>query len=94
MVDWQARIDGTAGVVRADDLYPPTEPLGAAEGTKSSPTGVAISICAGASTASPGFVQVRDRRSGELSRLTIDEPENIEAVERAAGGSAGPGDRG
>lgn len=29
----------------------------------------------------PGFVQVRDRRYGELSRITIDEPDYIEAIQ-------------
>lgn len=29
----------------------------------------------------PGFIQVRDRRYGELSRITIEEPEYIEAIE-------------
>jgi Family of unknown function (DUF5825) len=36
----------------------------------------------------PGFIQVRDRRSGELNRLTIDEPDYLEPIDRLSEGVA------
>jgi hypothetical protein len=35
----------------------------------------------------PGFIQVRDRRAGELNRLTIDEPDYLEPLDRLLDGA-------
>lgn len=90
VVDWQVRIDGTAAAWSAlTHLYPPTELRGAAEGAEALDHWRRyFHLCRCVYRVGPGFVQVRDRRSGELSRLTIDEPEYIEAVEHLLPGAS------
>lgn len=90
VVDWRLRIDGTPGIWSAlTHLYPPAGLLGAAEGAEALDHWRRyFHLCRCVYRVGPGFVQVRDRRSGELSRLTIDEPEYIEAVERLLPGAS------
>jgi len=90
VVDWRIRIDATPGAWSAlTHLYPPTDLHGAAEGAEALDHWRRyFHLCRCVYRVGPGFVQVRDRRSGELSRLTIDEPEYIEAVERLLPGAS------
>lgn len=83
VVDWQARLDGPADSLT--HLYPPTTLDGAPEALDR--WWDYFHLCRCVYRLGPGFVQVRDRRTGELSRLTIDEPEYLEAVERLLPGA-------
>lgn len=89
VVDWQVRLDGTPGTWSAlTHLYPPAELFGTIEGAEAlNHWWDYFHLCRCVYRVGPGFVQVRDRRTGELSRLTIDEPEYLEAVERLLPGA-------
>jgi hypothetical protein len=80
-VDWRVRVDGAAGLLT--HLYPPTELLGMPDGAAAlGRWRDFFHLCRCVYRVGPGFIQVRDRRTGELNRLTIDDPEYIDAVDR------------
>ncbi|MFD3655705.1 DUF5825 family protein [Streptomyces sp. NPDC058620] len=81
-VDWQLRTGPDPDAWRHySHLHPPTAVLGTVD-----PDATALAwrnayyICKCIFRYGPGFIQVRDRRYGELRRFTIDEPEYHEAV--------------
>lgn len=84
VVDWRVRVDGAAGAWSSlSHLYPPTELLGTVEDAAALDRWRELfHLCRCVYRLGPGFVQVRDRRTGELNRLTIDDPEYLEAVDR------------
>ncbi|MGY1495200.1 DUF5825 family protein [Streptomyces sp. QTS52] len=88
-VDWQVRpAAGPDAWIPLSHLYPPTAVLGVSD-----PDGTlrrwrdGYYICKCVYRQGPGFVQVRDRRRGELRRFTIDEPEYRAAIELLADGA-------
>ncbi|MEV7614108.1 DUF5825 family protein [Streptomyces sp. NPDC089799] len=88
-VDWQLRTGPDPDAWRPyGHLHPPTAVLGTAD-----PAATALAwrttyyICKCVFRHGPGFVQVRDRRYGELRRFTIDEPEYHAAIEALTDGA-------
>ncbi|GAA2057062.1 hypothetical protein GCM10009839_77970 [Catenulispora yoronensis] len=84
VVDWRVRFDSTeSSWPSLTHLYPPTAIQGAIDGELALDRWRGLfHLCRCVYRVGPGFVQVRDRRTGELSRLTIDEPEYLEAVDQ------------
>ncbi|MFF4397227.1 DUF5825 family protein [Streptomyces sp. NPDC001480] len=92
-VDWQVRpAPGPDAWIPLSHLHPPTAVLGVPD-----PDGTlrrwrdGYYICKCIYRQGPGFVQVRDRRRGELRRFTIDEPEYRAAIELLADGAPAAG---
>ncbi|NEA64027.1 DUF5825 family protein [Streptomyces sp. SID12488] len=88
-VDWQVRpAAGPDAWIPLSHLHPPTAVLGVPD-----PDGTlrrwrdGYYICKCIYRQGPGFIQVRDRRRGELRRFTIDEPEYRAAIELLADGA-------
>ncbi|WP_330176713.1 DUF5825 family protein [Streptomyces sp. NBC_01498] len=88
-VDWQINTGPDPEAWRHySHLHPPTAVLGAAD-----PEATALEwrnayyICKCVFRYGPGFMQVRDRRYGELRRFTIDEPEYHEAIRTLTDGA-------
>ncbi|KUN81502.1 hypothetical protein AQJ66_24195 [Streptomyces bungoensis] len=88
-VDWQVRFAaGSDAWIPLSHLHPPKAVLGVPD-----PDGTlrrwrdGYYICKCIYRQGPGFVQVRDRRRGELRRFTIDEPEYRAAIELLADGA-------
>lgn len=81
-VDWQLHTGPDPDAWRHySHLHPPTAVLGTTD-----PAATALAwrnayyICKCVFRHGPGFIQVRDRRYGELRRFTIDEPEYHDAI--------------
>ena len=90
VVEWRVRLDAAGSGWRLlSHLFPPAEVLGAEDaadiGLKWSDS---FYLCKCIHRRGPGFVQIRDRRTGELHRLTLDEPEYLEALARLLDGVA------
>ncbi|WP_428936351.1 DUF5825 family protein [Streptomyces sp. ACT015] len=88
-VDWRIRTGPDPDAWRPySHLHPPTAVLGPPD-----PAATALAwrttyyICKCVYRHGPGFLQVRDRRYGELRRFTIDEPEYHAAVAGLADGA-------
>ncbi len=88
-VDWQLHTGRDPEAWRHyGHLHPPTAVLGTAD-----PVATALAwrgayyICKCVFRYGPGFVQVRDRRYGELRRFTIDEPEYHQAIDALVDGA-------
>ncbi|MEV7729563.1 DUF5825 family protein [Streptomyces sp. NPDC087917] len=88
-VDWQLHTGPDPDAWRHyGHLHPPTAVLGTVD-----PAATALEwrnayyICKCVFRYGPGFIQVRDRRFGELRRFTIDEPEYHEAIEALTDGA-------
>lgn len=90
VVDWRVRVDGAAGAWSSlSHLYPPTELFGTSEDTPALGRWRDLfHLCRCVYRVGPEFVQVRDRRTGELNRLTIDDPQYLEAVDRLLPGAS------
>jgi hypothetical protein len=88
-VDWRVRFDArTRAWPLLTHLYPPIELHGATEEAQAlNHWRDYFHLCRCVYRVGPGFVQVRDRRTGELNRLTIDEPDYLEAVDRLLPGT-------
>ncbi|QGV77109.1 DUF5825 family protein [Streptomyces ficellus] len=90
LVEWDLRLDPADGDgwQALSHLQPPRRlegPAGADEALRSWRRGHYLCKCLWRK--GPGFVQIRDRRWGELRRFTADEPEYAEAIERLAHGA-------
>ncbi|ATZ29263.1 DUF5825 family protein [Streptomyces lavendulae] len=88
-VDWQLHTGPDPDAWRHyGHLHPPTAVLGTPD-----PAATALEwrntyyICKCVFRHGPGFIQVRDRRYGELRRFTIDEPEYHAAIEALTDGA-------
>ncbi|GAV38447.1 DUF5825 family protein [Streptomyces acidiscabies] len=88
-VDWQVHPGpGPDAWIPLSHLHPPTSLLGVPD-----PEGAlrrwrdSYYICKCVYRQGPGFVQVRDRRHGELRRFTIDEPEYRAAIDLLTDGA-------
>ncbi|MGW7003855.1 DUF5825 family protein [Streptomyces sp. NPDC054933] len=90
-VDWQVRPGpGPGSWVRLNHLHPPTALLDvdAAEAEEALRTWRnGYYICKCVHRQGPGFIQVRDRRFGELRRFTIDEPAYQDTIAALADGA-------
>lgn len=80
-VDWQLLLPDAFDWRRLSHLWPPTNltgaPAGAAEQWRREHYVGRLMYRHG-----PGFIQVRDRREGVLSKITITEREHLDAVDR------------
>jgi hypothetical protein len=85
-VEWVARCDDGCGAPRRfDHLYPPVRVLSAtAEDARRWEDGYFPCKCV--YRYGPGFVEVRDRRSGTLQMYTIDESPHLDAIAAMAEG--------
>ena len=84
VVDWKVVVDPGRWRVYGH-LYPPTEVVGrpdVADAWREE-----FYLCKFLYRHGPGFIQIRDLRTGELSSLTLDEPEYIEALEQLLPGA-------
>jgi hypothetical protein len=89
VVDWRLR-PGAHGEVwqRLNHLSPPAELIGQPDGEEALASWrETFYMCKCIYRHGPGFVEVRDRRSGSLARFVIDDPEYLAAVERLIGGA-------
>ncbi|GLY22233.1 DUF5825 family protein [Micromonospora sp. NBRC 101691] len=88
-VDWTARChDGCHGGGLFTHLHPPTRIDGDPDGATTAAWRNAFFPCRCVHRRGPGFVEVRDRRSGALEVITIDEPPHLAAVVAATEGVA------
>ncbi|MFH9863292.1 DUF5825 family protein [Streptomyces sp. NPDC017202] len=90
LVEWDLRPDPDGGPTAAEDigrllshLQPPqriegVDPAGADEALRTWRNGHYLGKCLWRQ--GPGFVQIRDRRWGDLRRFTVDEPHYQEAI--------------
>ncbi|MGA5421277.1 DUF5825 family protein [Streptomyces lavendulocolor] len=90
LVEWDLRLDPAAGERWRvlSHLQPPRRiegPAGAGEALREWRRGHYLCKCLWRK--GPGFVQIRDRRWGELRRFTADEPEYARAIETLAYGA-------
>ncbi|MFJ1912706.1 DUF5825 family protein [Streptomyces sp. NPDC088147] len=99
LVEWDLRPDPGRGPTAAEDisrllshLQPPQRiegegvaPSAAADALRTWRNGHYLGKCLWRQ--GPGFVQIRDRRWGDLRRFTVDEPHYQEAIERLAYGA-------
>ncbi|NBE84007.1 DUF5825 family protein [Micromonospora rubida] len=80
-VDWTARCrDGCHGSDLFTHLHPPARLDGDPEGTVTTRWWEAFFLCRCVYRRGPGFVEIRDRRSGSLEVVTIDEPGHLTAI--------------
>ncbi|QNP75338.1 hypothetical protein IAG44_42005 [Streptomyces roseirectus] len=88
-VDWQVRpAPGADTWIPLSHLHPPTALLGAPDADAALRRWRdGYYICKCVYRQGPGFIQVRDRRRGELRRFTIDEPEYRAAIGLLADGA-------
>ncbi|MDF3292613.1 DUF5825 family protein [Streptomyces silvisoli] len=88
-VDWQVRPGpGSGSWARLNHLHPPTALLDVPESQEALRTWRnGYYICKCVHRQGPGFVQVRDRRFGELRRFIIDEPVYQETIAALADGA-------
>lgn len=94
VVGWRLRLGPDLPWHLLSHLYPPTELAGAGGDDLREWQGI-FYLCRLVYRQGPGFVQVRDRRAGDLNCLTIDEPDYLAAVEVLRDGapvSAVPGE--
>ncbi|MEY9930436.1 hypothetical protein ABH926_005081 [Catenulispora sp. GP43] len=84
IIEWRIRLNPTASEWRLlNHLFPPTAILGPEDAPEISRKWTdSFYLCKCVHRHGPGFVQVRDRRTGELHRLTLDEPEYLAAMEQ------------
>ncbi|MBB5827257.1 DUF5825 family protein [Micromonospora carbonacea] len=88
-VDWTARCrDGCHGGDLFTHLCPPSRLDGDATGTVAARWRAAFFLGRCVYRRGPGFVEVRDRRSGALEVVTIDEPGHLAAIAPLAEGVA------
>lgn len=84
VVDWRVLVDPARWRVYGH-LYPPTEVVGhqdVADAWREE-----FYLCKFLYRHGPGFIQIRDLRTGELSSLTLDEPAYIEALHQLLPGA-------
>jgi len=90
VVDWRLDLGplGAGGWRPFGHLYPPAELDGLTDPEESLRAWAAsFYICKFVYRIGPGFVQVRDRRTGTLNCLTIDDPEYRDAIPVLLGGA-------
>ncbi|WP_020129142.1 DUF5825 family protein [Streptomyces sp. 303MFCol5.2] len=97
LVEWDLRPDPDGGATATEDvsrllshLQPPqriegVDPARAEDALRTWRNGHYLGKCLWRQ--GPGFVQIRDRRWGDLRRFTVDEPHYQEAIERLAYGA-------
>ncbi|MCX5373543.1 DUF5825 family protein [Streptomyces sp. NBC_00103] len=97
LVEWDLRPDPDGGATATEDvsrllshLQPPqriegVDPARADDALRTWRNGHYLGKCLWRQ--GPGFVQIRDRRWGDLRRFTVDEPHYQEAIERLAYGA-------
>jgi hypothetical protein len=90
VTEWVARCnDGCAQLLQLSHLYPPSSVLGEQEPLLAARLRTwweQYFPCKCAYRVGPGFLEVRDRRFGNLELFTIDEPDRLAAIERLIGG--------
>ncbi|MFD8734017.1 DUF5825 family protein [Streptomyces sp. NPDC059618] len=99
VVDWRLGLDGSAGPDAWRSLchlYPPAELTGVPGAAEALREWTAkFYVCKCVYRQGPGFLQVRDRRRGRLECLTLDRPDELDAVAAlstgARPGSVAPG---
>lgn len=80
-VEWVARCrDGCVGEGLFHHLYPPVRIEDPVAGSTLPTWRDTYFPCRCVSRRGPGFVEIRDRRSGSLEVITIDEPEHLTAI--------------
>jgi hypothetical protein len=80
-VEWTARcLDGCVGQGVLDHLYPPGRVEGTAHEALTRRWRLSYFLGKCVFRRGPGFVEVRDRRSGSLEMFTIDSPEHLSAI--------------
>lgn len=89
-VDWQLRIGPDTSTSRAlGHLQPPSVLLGSADPEEDLKTWRSVHYLGKCLwRRGPGFVQIRDRRFGELRRFTVEEPEYHQAIDQLSLGVA------
>jgi hypothetical protein len=88
VVDWSIVVDGTSDAWRLiSHLYPPSEVLGHSDGALvRAEWREGFYVCKCVWRQGPGFVEVRDRRAGSLSRFVIDDPDYQAVIARLVPG--------
>jgi hypothetical protein len=88
-VDWRLRPgEHTEVWRRLNHLYPPAELIGQPDAQEALDTWrETFYLCKCVYRRGPGFIEVRDRRNGTLSRFVIDDPAYLAAVEALIGGA-------
>lgn len=87
-VDWVARFDDPEVWRRLNHLYPPAAMPGHPDEDRVlDDWRNTFYLCKCVYRHGPGFIQVRDRRAGELVRFTIDEPEYFAAIDTLLDGA-------
>jgi Family of unknown function (DUF5825) len=88
-VDWQFRPGEHADVwQRLNHLYPPAALLGQPDADEIvADWRQTFYLCKCIYRRGPGFVEVRDRRSGSLSRFIVDDPDYLAAIDALIGGA-------
>ncbi len=89
VIDWQLRAQESSNLLqRLNYLYPPADLLGQA-GTEEilRDWRETFYVCKCVYRRGPGFVEVRDRRSGALIRFTIDDPPHLAAIDVLVNGT-------
>jgi Family of unknown function (DUF5825) len=83
--DWRLRADASTDLGPLMHLGPPADCAGASGQLDAWRASFFFGACV--CRRGPGFLQVRDRRSGELSRFTIDDPGYLAVADAALGGA-------
>lgn len=88
-VDWRLRPgEHTEVWRRLNHLYPPAELIGQPDAQEALDAWRdTFYLCKCVYRRGPGFIEVRDRRNGTLSRFVIDDPAYLAAVETLIGGA-------
>jgi hypothetical protein len=84
-VDWVAHFGDRDTWRRLNHLYPPAAMPGASQALDE--WRQTFFLCKCVYRHGPGFIQVRDRRAGELVRFTVDDPEYLVAVDTLLDGA-------
>jgi hypothetical protein len=87
--DWQLRLGAHIDIwQRLNYLHPPTDLLDEPEADEILRTWrETFYLCKCVYRQGPGFVEVRDRRNGSLSRFVVDDPAYLAAIDTLLGGA-------
>jgi hypothetical protein len=90
VVDWRLRPGAYTDIWHGfNHLYPPAELIGQPDSADVLSTWrETFYLCKCIFRRGPGFIEVRDRRNGSLSRFVVDDPTYLAVIESLIGGAA------